>query len=82
MHEQSDVLVCWRPSMEDRQELLNAAPEKLFTTDHYRGHVSVLIRLNRIAADELAELLTEAWGSRAPKRLHDNEGLPPWESEA
>ncbi|GAA2029999.1 hypothetical protein GCM10009720_07390 [Yaniella flava] len=28
MHEQSDVLVCWRPSMEHRQEPLDADPEK------------------------------------------------------
>lgn len=69
IHEEPGVLVCWRPSLDDRDALLQANPDTFFTTDHYAGHSSVLIRLARVADDELRELLAEAWESRAPKRL-------------
>lgn len=69
MHEEPEILICWRPSVEDRQTLLDADPKKFFTTDHYNGHASVLVRLSQVGKDELAELLTEAWEARAPARL-------------
>ncbi|MEP7010642.1 MAG: MmcQ/YjbR family DNA-binding protein [Acidobacteriota bacterium] len=54
----------------DRKELLLAAePEVYFTTDHYRGYPSVLVRLPRIAPETLRELLEDAWRIAAPKRL-------------
>lgn len=40
-----------------------------FTTAHFKGYAAVLVRLERIAGDELEELITEAWLARAPKRL-------------
>jgi hypothetical protein len=69
IHDQPGVLVCWRDSVEDREELLVSDPAKFFTTDHYRGHASVLVRLDQVDECELAELLIEAWQARAPKRL-------------
>lgn len=69
VHETPEVLVCWRASLEDREVLLDADPEKFFTADHYRNHSSVLVRLGTVDAAELAELLLEAWEARAPKRL-------------
>ncbi len=54
----------------DRKELLLAAdPEVYFTTDHYRGYPSVLVRLPGIAQGTLRELLEDAWRLAAPKRL-------------
>lgn len=69
LHEDPGVLVCWRENLGEREVLLAADPEKFFTTDHYTGHASVLVRLDQVAVDELSELLTEAWHARAPKRL-------------
>lgn len=69
LHDEPGVLVLWRESLEDRQVLLDADPSKFFTTAHYRGHASVLVRLSRIGAEELAECLAEAWSARAPRRL-------------
>lgn len=69
VHEEPDVLVCWRESLEDREFLLAADPGKFFTTDHYAGHASVLVRLDQVDVGELSELLAEAWDARAPKRL-------------
>jgi hypothetical protein len=40
-----------------------------FTTPHFDGYPAILVRLERIAPDELEELIVEAWLCRAPKRL-------------
>lgn len=69
MHEEPGVLICWRDSLEEREALLAADSTKFFTTDHYKGHASVLVRLENVDVDELSELLTEAWYARAPKRV-------------
>lgn len=69
VHEEPGVLVCWRGSLEDREALLASDAEKFFTTGHYAGHASVLVRLDRVELDELSELLAEAWEARAPERL-------------
>lgn len=68
------VLLCWRESVEERDVLVAADPRVFFTTDHYRGHPSVLVRLDEVEPDELAELLTEAWEVRAPRRLREARG--------
>jgi hypothetical protein len=52
-----------------KEALLADDPEVYFTTPHFDGYPAVLIRLDRIGVEELTELVTEAWLSRAPKRL-------------
>ena len=69
IRENPDALVLWRPSVEDRDALIAADPATFFTTDHYAGHASVLVRLAEVDAAELRELLVEAWLCRAPARL-------------
>lgn len=69
IREDPDALVLWRPSVEDRDALIAGDPETFFTTAHYAGHASVLLRLPAVDADELRELLVEAWQVRAPARL-------------
>jgi hypothetical protein len=49
--------------------LLADDPVIFFTTPHFDGYPAVLVRLARIATDELNELVVEAWLCRAPKRL-------------
>jgi len=44
-------------------------PSVYFTTPHFNGYPAVLVRLDAIAADELEELIVEAWLVQAPKRL-------------
>jgi hypothetical protein len=46
-------------------------PRVYFTTPHFDGYPAVLVRLERIAVEDLEELITEAWLVRAPKRLAD-----------
>ena len=52
-----------------KEALVVDNPEVYFTTPHFNGYPAVLVRLDRIAADELDELLAEAWLNRAPKRV-------------
>ena len=52
-----------------KEALLAAEPEVFFTTSHFDGYPSVLVRLERIDSAELEELIVEAWLARAPKRL-------------
>jgi hypothetical protein len=52
-----------------KEALLAADPRVFFTTPHFDGHTSILLRLDRIAVDELGEVIVEAWLSRAPKPL-------------
>jgi hypothetical protein len=52
-----------------KEALLADDPDVFFTTPHFDGYPAVLVRLDRIAQDELNELIVEAWLARAPKRL-------------
>jgi hypothetical protein len=52
-----------------KEALLADDPAVFFTTPHFDGYAAVLVQLDRIALDELQEVIVEAWLSRAPKRL-------------
>jgi hypothetical protein len=55
--------------LEDKEALLRSDPDVFFTTPHYDGYAYVLVRLDRIGREQLAELVEDAWRLRAPKRL-------------
>jgi hypothetical protein len=46
-----------RVGFDDRAELLAAAPDVYYVTDHYLNYSSVLVRLSRVAPDVLRDLL-------------------------
>lgn len=54
---------------DERDFRMKADPETFFTTDHYRGYPTVLVRLARMSEDDLQAVLEEAWRRQAPKRL-------------
>jgi hypothetical protein len=64
-----DILAAFVPDLGAKEALIADEPEVYFTTPHFDGHPSVLVRLERIGVRELTELLVEAWLARAPKRL-------------
>jgi hypothetical protein len=64
-----EALVLWVQSVEDKSALVAAQPQTYFTTDHYDGHPVVLVRLSAIEVAEAAEMITDSWRLRAPKRL-------------
>jgi hypothetical protein len=47
-----------------KRALVESEPEIYFTTPHFDGHASVLIRLDRIGRRDLEEAIAEAWQSR------------------
>lgn len=53
----------------EKRALVEGEPEVFFTTSHFTGYAAVLVRLDRIPRDRLAELVTEAWLARAPAKL-------------
>jgi hypothetical protein len=63
-----DVIVFWVPSEGDKQALVQDRGSPFFTTDHFDGHPSVLLRASRIGEltrKDLAEVVEDAWLSRA-----------------
>jgi hypothetical protein len=56
-----------RCAIEKKEMLMEAAPDRFFDDDHYRGFPGVLVRLAAIDEDELAGLLKDAWALSAPK---------------
>ena len=69
-----DILAV-RCAMERKEMLIEAAPDRFFDDDHYRGFPAVLVRLEAIEADELEALLKDAWRLVAPKALLKRLGL-------
>ena len=66
-----DVIVIWVASEDDKQALVLDPDSPYFTTPHFDGHPSVLLRGSRIGEidlDELTELIQDAWLSRASRR--------------
>lgn len=66
-----DVIVFWVPSEADKQALVQGESSPFFTTRHFDGHPSVLLRASRVgelSREELAEVIHEAWLSRASPR--------------
>jgi hypothetical protein len=65
-----DVIVFWVAHEEAKQELLGDPSLPFFTTSHFDGHPSVLlrgIRVGELTRDELAEVVYDAWLARASK---------------
>lgn len=68
----TDVVMFVVPSPQDKDALVGDPSTPFFTTAHFDGYNAVLLRLEHVARltrDELAEVITDAWLARAPKRL-------------
>lgn len=66
-----DVLVFVTPGREETESLVQS-DLPFFTTPHFDGYSAVLVRiahLPRVSRGLLAEVITDAWLARAPKRL-------------
>ena len=66
-----DVIVIWVGSEADKQALVHDPSSPFFTTAHFDGHPSVLVqgcRIGELTREELAEVVQEAWLSRASSR--------------
>jgi hypothetical protein len=66
-----DVIVFWVESEADKQSLVDDPDAPFFTTPHFDGHLSVLIRerdLPALSYQELSEVVADAWLARASAR--------------
>jgi hypothetical protein len=66
-----DVIVFWVASEADKQALVQDETSPFFTTAHFDGHLSVLLRASRVgevSVQELTEVVQDAWLSRASPR--------------
>src|SRR5215471_13849990 len=52
-----------------KEVLLANEPRVFFTTPHFDCYPAVLVQLERIAVEDLTEVIVEAWLARAPVRL-------------
>jgi hypothetical protein len=66
-----DVVVFWVAGEAEKQGLVQDPATPFFTTAHFDGHASVLLRLSRIgelSVAELTEVVEDAWLARASRR--------------
>ena len=62
-----DVIVFWVESDADKEALVQDRSSPFFTTPHFNGHRSVLLRgcrVGELTRDELAEVVQDAWLAR------------------
>ena len=67
----ADVIMFWVPSESDKQALVQDQASPFFTTSHFDGHPSVLVRASRIGEltlQELTEVVQDAWLCQASPR--------------
>ena len=66
-----DVIVFWVADEADKRSLVEDLDSPFFTTPHFNGHLSVLLRgkhVPELSYGELAEVVQDAWLSRASRR--------------
>ncbi|GAA4691159.1 hypothetical protein [Phytohabitans rumicis] len=65
----TDIAVLYVGDEAEKQALLLGEPELFFTTPGYDGLPLVMLRLARVDAGRLKELIIDAWRMRAPAVL-------------
>lgn len=67
----ADVIVFWVASEGDKVVLVQDESTPFFTTTHFDGHPSVLLRASRVGEvdrDEIVEVVQDAWLAQASRR--------------
>lgn len=67
-----DLVVITTPTEVEKFALVADESTPFFTIDHFNGYAAVLVQLSRlgeISRQELVELITDAWATKAPKKL-------------
>jgi len=61
-HRSAEPDTLWvRVKLEERELLLDEAPETYYVTDYYRRYPIVLVRLSRVDREALSDLLSVSW---------------------
>lgn len=67
-----DLLVISVPGEAEKRALVEDERTPFFTIEHFNGYRAVLVqqsRLGELSREELAEVLTDAWLTKAPRSL-------------
>jgi hypothetical protein len=67
-----DLVVIITPTEVEKQALVEDESTPFFTIPHFNGYAAVLVqqsRLGEISRQELEEVITDAWATKAPTRL-------------
>jgi hypothetical protein len=67
LHQDGESLVV-RMGFDQREDLMAIDPDTYYITDHYANYEWLLVRLSRVQADPLRELIAIAWSSRIPRK--------------
>ncbi|CUU57117.1 hypothetical protein Ga0074812_110132 [Parafrankia irregularis] len=65
----TDIAVLFVGDEAEKQALLLGEPDRFFTAPGYDGWPVLMVRLAKVTAERLAELVTDAWRMRAPEEL-------------
>ncbi len=65
----TDIGVLYVGDEAEKQALLLGEPGLFFTAPGYDGLPLVMLRLAEVSVERLAELVTDAWGMRAPEEI-------------
>jgi hypothetical protein len=63
---QGPILALVTDGLDDKESLLQAHPDHLFTIPHFTGYPAVLMHLASASDDDLGEALLDAWLVHAP----------------
>lgn len=64
-----DALVARVLDLQEAEALVKGQPDVFFSTPHYDRYPYVLVRLEAISPQQLAEVVEDAWRTQAPKKL-------------
>jgi hypothetical protein len=69
LRQEPEALVVFTADLAAKQALIDSAPDKFFSSEHYAGVAAVLVRLDAVDVEELVDLLVMSWRLRAPEDL-------------
>jgi hypothetical protein len=58
-----DMYVMRVADADDKEAFLAGDPDVFFTTDHYNGYASVIVRLDAVDEERLREIVADAWAA-------------------
>jgi hypothetical protein len=69
LRKEDNSLVMVVDGMDQRDMMLELDPRTYHITDHYKDYPAVLVRMDRIAPEELRTMLERRWRKIAPRKL-------------
>ena len=66
---QGEILGVRVADLDVKAQVLAETSDAVFTIPHFERYAAVLVLLDAVEPDELEELITESWLSRAPKTV-------------